>query len=116
MSTSNKVETITHYIYGIDARDGNFVEVSYDNGASDHPANWGGKLTTAKRYPSYQDAWNRMQHLYKEIRSQGLHKLAGISFGIITTHNSTTFTEQTAEKRMAEFNAHYSKHEFKSND
>ena len=95
-------EIYSFYIYGIDARDGKVTDLSYDNAVSDHPANWGGLLTKAHRYTSYQDAWNRMQALYKSVRGRGMDALVGVSFGIITTKDTFKFNEKTADERMAE--------------
>lgn len=105
-------ELFSHYVYGMDARDGSFITLTYDNGISNHPANWGAQLIRSVRYQTYQAAWNRMQQLYADLRADGLPKLVGVSFGIITVCESFKFNEKTAEERMLELNKQYSANEF----
>ncbi|MNZ93821.1 hypothetical protein D3C78_1129090 [compost metagenome] len=97
-----------HYIYGIDIRSSE-TELTYDNGASSHPANWGSYLVNAKCYETYRAAMERLEFLYQDIRNGKSSNLSGISFGVLTYSKEHQLTEKTAEERMAELNAAFDK-------
>lgn len=107
---SNQITKRVHrfVIYGIDIRDADFLELNFDNGASDSPSNWGNNLMTCKTYPSYQEAWQRLQMLYKENR-ENLHYF---SFGLLDQQLVQTFQAPSTEERLQEIARQFSKHEF----
>lgn len=112
MAIQREIEQVHYVIYGIDISDARFIELSYDNGNTEFPGNWGSKLERAKQYKTYGEAYARMQELYANLRTLGTEKMSTITYGLLTIRKVHSFNEPTPEERMAEMMRFYGAKKF----
>lgn len=103
----------SYVIYGIMLDEIDKAALVWDNAKHPSPVSWPNNRDRAHNYLSYQDAWNRMQALYKEHKA----KLNKYSFAIMET--SVILIDDIKidpQIRMQELINYFSPNEFKSTD
>lgn len=99
-----------YVIYAILIDESQNFSLVWDDNRLIGPASWPLDRNKVFKHTNYQDAWNRLQSLYKENKS-ALNRVSFSMFETTTIRYDNVFIDPV--ERLNELHSHYFKHEFK---